>query len=180
MRGYAARRGRTIPVQVREVGSGAAKREARETLLEAARRGEIDVVWDGGWTAGAGRSRTYCPHCKNSNISVSLRVADRGAGPDYASGSSNGGLLAVFAAFEREILAERTRAGLAHSRQNGTVSADLERRPHTRSRSGNSFAPASVKSEIARRLQIGCTSVRRILEDLFREGAGARDVPQKT
>jgi DNA invertase Pin-like site-specific DNA recombinase len=29
---------------VREVGSGAAKRESREKLLEAARRREIDVV----------------------------------------------------------------------------------------------------------------------------------------
>ena len=44
MREYAARRGWTIAVQVREVGSGAAKREARERLLEAARRCEIDVV----------------------------------------------------------------------------------------------------------------------------------------
>src|SRR6476661_9690896 len=44
MREYAARRGWTITVQVREVGSGAAKREAREKLLEAARRREIDVV----------------------------------------------------------------------------------------------------------------------------------------
>ncbi len=44
MREYAARRGWTIALQVREVGSGAAKREAREKLLEAARRREIDVV----------------------------------------------------------------------------------------------------------------------------------------
>ena len=38
MREYAARRGWTIALQVREVDSGAAKREAREKLLEAARR----------------------------------------------------------------------------------------------------------------------------------------------
>jgi putative DNA-invertase from lambdoid prophage Rac len=44
MREYAARRGWAIAVNVREVGSGAAKREAREKLLEAARRREIDVV----------------------------------------------------------------------------------------------------------------------------------------
>ena len=44
MREYAARRGWTIAMQVREVSSGAAKREAREKLLEAARRREIDVV----------------------------------------------------------------------------------------------------------------------------------------
>jgi len=39
MREYAARRGWTITAQVREVGSGAAKREAREKLrLPAAER----------------------------------------------------------------------------------------------------------------------------------------------
>jgi DNA invertase Pin-like site-specific DNA recombinase len=44
MREYAGRRGWMIVLQVREVGSGAVKREARESLLEAARRREIDVV----------------------------------------------------------------------------------------------------------------------------------------
>ena len=44
MREYAARRGWTIALQVKEVGSGAAQRERREQLLEAARRREIDVV----------------------------------------------------------------------------------------------------------------------------------------
>src|SRR5215831_11367839 len=44
MREYAARRSWTIAMQVREVNSGAAKRAAREKLLEAARRREIDVV----------------------------------------------------------------------------------------------------------------------------------------
>src|SRR6202163_1010714 len=44
LREYGARRGWTIPVQVREVASDTAKREAREKLLAAARRREIDVV----------------------------------------------------------------------------------------------------------------------------------------
>src|SRR5215470_17497255 len=44
MREYAARRGWTIALQVREVNSGAARREAREKLIDAARRREIDVV----------------------------------------------------------------------------------------------------------------------------------------
>jgi DNA invertase Pin-like site-specific DNA recombinase len=44
MRDYVVRRGWTIALQVREVNSGAARREAREKLLDAARRREIDVV----------------------------------------------------------------------------------------------------------------------------------------
>src|SRR5579862_6681182 len=44
MREYAAKRGWTIAVQIREIGSGASARELRENLLAAARRREIDVV----------------------------------------------------------------------------------------------------------------------------------------
>ncbi len=79
------------------------------------------------------------------------------------AGRAMAGLLAVFAAFEREILGERTRAGLAQARLNGqrlgrpataAVHAAEIRELH---RTGVS------KSEIARRLHIGRTSVRRIL-----------------
>jgi DNA invertase Pin-like site-specific DNA recombinase len=41
---YAAKRGREIAVQIKEVGSGAVKQELREKLLDAARRRETDVV----------------------------------------------------------------------------------------------------------------------------------------
>jgi putative DNA-invertase from lambdoid prophage Rac len=78
-------------------------------------------------------------------------------------GRAMAGLLAVFAAFEREVLQERTKAGLAHARENGkrlgrpataAVHAAEMRKLH---RAGIS------KSEIARRIQVGRTSVRRIL-----------------
>ena len=79
------------------------------------------------------------------------------------AGRAMAALLAVFAEFEREVLRERVRAGLAHARQNGkrlgrpftaSLHADQVRKLR---RSGLS------KSEIARRLNIGRTSVRRIL-----------------
>ena len=44
MREYAAKRGWTVAVQIKEVGSGATQRELRRQLLDAARRREIDVV----------------------------------------------------------------------------------------------------------------------------------------
>ena len=79
------------------------------------------------------------------------------------AGRAMAAMLAVFAAFEREVLQERTRAGMAHARQNGkrlgrpataAAHAGEVRKLH---RAGIS------KSEIARRLQIGRTSVHRIL-----------------
>jgi putative DNA-invertase from lambdoid prophage Rac len=44
MREYAAKRGWTVVVQIKEVGSGAAERELRKKPFAAARRREIDVV----------------------------------------------------------------------------------------------------------------------------------------
>lgn len=55
MREYAARRGWTIALQVREVNSGGAKREARENCWRPPGAGRSMSCWCGGWTAGAGR-----------------------------------------------------------------------------------------------------------------------------
>jgi predicted site-specific integrase-resolvase len=64
MREYAAQRGWTITMQIREVGSGAAQRELRARLLDAARRREIDVVlvwrldrWGARWPIWGSLSR---------------------------------------------------------------------------------------------------------------------------
>jgi DNA invertase Pin-like site-specific DNA recombinase len=168
MREYAARRDWAIAVQVREIGSGAIKRQAREKLLEAARRREIDVVLV--WRLDRwGRSVTdllaTLPELEHLGVGfVSLTEALDLTTP---VGRAMAGLLAIFAEFEREILRERTRAGLAHARENGkrlgrpataAVHAAEVQKLH---RAGVS------KSELARRLQIGRTSVRRILAARF-------------
>ena len=73
------------------------------------------------------------------------------------------GLLSVFAEFERDILGERVRAGLAEALRNGTKLG----RPVTAAKKTSQIRKlhrAGVsKAEIARRLDIGRTSVRRIL-----------------
>jgi predicted site-specific integrase-resolvase len=71
MREYAARRGWAVALPVREVNSGGARREAREKLLEAARRREIDVVLV--WRLDRwGRSVRICwRHCRNWSILAS-------------------------------------------------------------------------------------------------------------
>jgi putative DNA-invertase from lambdoid prophage Rac len=165
MREYAARRGWTVAVNVREVGSGAAKREAREKLLETARRREIDVVLV--WRLDRwGRSVTdlLATLQELEHLGVGFVSLTEALDLTTPAGRAMAGLLAIFAEFEREILRERTRAGLAHARANGkrlgrpetaAIYADQVRKLH---RAGVS------KSEIARRLQIGRTSVRRILD----------------
>jgi DNA invertase Pin-like site-specific DNA recombinase len=166
MREYAARRGWTIAMQVKEVGSGASQRQLREKLLEAARRREIDVVLV--WRLDRwGRSVTdlLATLQELEHLGVGFVSLTEALDLTTPAGRAMAALLAVFAAFEREILGERVMAGLAHARQNGkrlgrpattTMHTDEVRKLH---RSGLS------KSEIARRLNIGRTSVRRILAD---------------
>jgi putative DNA-invertase from lambdoid prophage Rac len=164
LREYAVRRGWTIALQVKEVGSGAVQRQLRERLLDAARRREIDVVlvWRlDRWGRSVADLLATLQELEHLGVGfVSLTEALDLTTP---AGRVMAALLAVFAEFEREILRERVRAGLAHARQNGQrlgrpvtagLQADKVRKLH--------HAGVS-KSEIARRLDIGRTSVRRIL-----------------
>jgi DNA invertase Pin-like site-specific DNA recombinase len=164
MREYATKRGWTVAAQVKEIGSGASQRQLREQLLEAARRREIDVVlvWRlDRWGRSVADLLSTLQELEHLGVGfVSLTEALDLTTP---VGRAMAGLLAVFAEFEREILRERVRAGLAHARQRGKKlgrpitagqHAEQVRKLH---RAGIS------KSEIAHRLQIGRTSVRRIL-----------------
>jgi DNA invertase Pin-like site-specific DNA recombinase len=164
MREYAARRGWTIALQVREVNSGAARREAREKLLEAACRREIDVVLV--WRLDRwGRSVTdlLATLQELEHLGVGFVSLTEALDLTTPAGRAMAAMLAVFAAFEREVLQERTRAGLAHARQNGKK---LGRPATVAKRSAEIrrlYRTGASKSEIARRLKVGRTSVRRIL-----------------
>src|SRR5580700_695921 len=164
MREYAARRGWTITLQVREVNAGAAKREAREKILEAARRREIDLVLV--WRLDRwGRSVTdlLATLQELEHLGVGFVSLTEALDLTTAAGRAMAAMLAVFAAFEREILQERTRAGLAHARLNGKKLG----RPMTAGlhayKVRKLHQAGITKSEIARQLHIGRTSVRRII-----------------
>src|SRR5947199_7673388 len=164
LREYAVRRGWTIALQVKEVGSGASQRQLREKLLDAARRREIDVVlvWRlDRW--GRSVADLLATLQELQHLGVGFLSLTEALDLTTPAGRAMAGLLAVFAEFEREILRERVRAGLVHARQNGKKLG----RPITAGLHGDQVRKlhrAGVsKSEIARRMQIGRTSVRRIL-----------------
>jgi putative DNA-invertase from lambdoid prophage Rac len=164
LREYAARRGWTIAMQVKEVGSGASQRQQREKLLDAARRREIDVVlvWRlDRWGRSVADLLATLQELNHLGVGfVSLTEALDLTTP---AGRAMAALLAVFAEFERDILRERVRAGLAHARRNGQK---LGRPITAATKAGEvrALRRAGISNaEIARRLQIGRTSVRRIL-----------------
>jgi DNA invertase Pin-like site-specific DNA recombinase len=169
MRDYAARRGWIVAIEVKEIGSGASVRELRQKLLDAARRRDIDVVlvWRlDRWGRSMADLVTTLQELRDLNVGfISLTEALDLTTP---SGRAMAGLLAVFAEFEREILQERVRAGLAHARENGKRLG----RPPTASLNAKKvrqlFRAGISKAAIARKLQIGRTSVRRILKERSR------------
>jgi DNA invertase Pin-like site-specific DNA recombinase len=164
MRDYAANRGWTVAMQVKEVGSGAKMREQRQQLLDAARRREIDVVLV--WRLDRwGRSLLDLVTTLQELTDLNIGFVSLSEALDLATstGRAMAGMLSVFAAFEHDILRERVRAGLDHARQSGTRLG----RPATAATKATEvrqlFRQGISKSEISRRLDIGRTSVRRIL-----------------
>ena len=166
MRSYISDRDWQVAKQIKDVGSGAKERSGRELLLKAARRREVDVVVV--WRLDRwGRSL--------ADLVVTLReLIDLGVGfvsltealdLTTPAGRAMAGMVAVFAEFEREILRERVRAGIAQARKEG--------RPHGRPRTASLKTEEVYRleaervnhSEIARRLGIGRTSVRRLVAE---------------
>ena len=164
MREYAAKRGWTIVAQIKEVGSGAAQRERRATLIAAARRREIDVVlvwrldrW-GRSVADLVSSLQELQHLRVAFVSLTEALD-----LTTPAGRAMAGLLSVFAEFEREILRERVCAGLAHARQQGKRLGRPPSVVHRGVEVRKLYRKGISKSEIARKLEIGRTSVRRLL-----------------
>ncbi len=164
MREYAAKRGWVIAMQVKEVGSGALARQQRQQLIDAARRREIDVVLV--WRLDRwGRSLMDLVTTLQELIDLNVGFVSLSEALDLttSTGRAMAGMLAVFSEFEHSILRERVRAGLAHARQNGKrLGRPITAALHS-AEIRKLYRAGIAKAEIARRLQIGRTSVRRIL-----------------
>ena len=164
MRQYVRKRGWVTAFEVKEVGSGGVLRQKREELLAAARRREVDViiVWRlDRW----GRSVVDLVTTLQELSSVKVGFVSLTEALDLTtpSGRALAGMLAVFAEFERDILRDRVKAGIAQARKEG--------RPHGRPQTvakhtaeiKKLFKKGVSKRQIASRLKISRTSVRRLL-----------------
>ncbi len=175
LREYVARRGWTLALQIREVGSAATERHARKQLMEAARRREIDAVLV--WRLDRwGRSVTdlLATLQELEDLGVGFVSLTEALDLTTPAGRAMAGLLAIFAEFEREILRERTRAGLAQARQNGKQLGRPKTAGLHAAEMRKLYRAGVTKAEIARRLNIGRTSVRRILAQVHSGFCGER------
>jgi len=165
MRDYAKRRGWSVAAEIKEIGSGAKVRPQREAILKAARRRELDaiVVWRlDRW----GRSLLDLIGTLQELHSVGVGFVSLTEALDMTTpgGRALAGMLAVFAEFERDILRDRVKAGIAQARKEG--------RPHGRPPSVRQHATAvsqlfgdgASKRQIAAKFKISRSSVRRLLQ----------------
>jgi putative DNA-invertase from lambdoid prophage Rac len=164
MRAYVKKRRWTLTMQVQEVGSGAMPRPKREALLKAAHRRELDVivVWR---LDRCGRSLADLVVTLKALHEFGVGFVSLTEALDLTtpSGRAMAGMLAVFAEFEQETIRERVKAGLAQARAAwrilGRPWSAAKKAPEVRAL----FAKGFSRSEIARRVGIGRTSVRRLL-----------------
>lgn len=164
MRDYLQSRGWTLAVEVQEIGSGTAQRPQRDQLLKAAKRRELDVILV--WRLDRwGRSLLDLIGTLQELTALGVGFVSLTEALDLTTptGRAMAAMLAVFAEFEREILRERVKAGIAQARKAGKPHG----RPATAVRQTEAirrlYAEGISQAEIARRLKIGRSSVRRIL-----------------
>jgi putative DNA-invertase from lambdoid prophage Rac len=164
MREYAKRRGWKIVIEEKEVGSGAKTRPKREGLLRAARRREVDaiVVWRlDRW----GRSLLDLIATLQELHAVGVGFVSLTEALDMTTpgGRALAGMLAVFAEFERDILRDRVKAGIAQARRAGGPPGRPPTMQQHASTIATLFADGVSKRQIASRLSISRASVRRLL-----------------
>ncbi len=164
MKKYAKARDWQIESEITEIGSGAKDRPKRGELISQARRRQIDViiVWKlDRW----GRSVNDLFHTLNelNGLGVGFISLTEALDLTTATGRAMAGLLAIFAEFEREILRERVKAGIAYARNKGKAHGRPTTTKQYEQEVSALFKKGLTKSEIARKVGIGRTSVRRIL-----------------
>jgi DNA invertase Pin-like site-specific DNA recombinase len=164
MREHAERRGWAIAMSVEDVGSGVRDRPRREDLMRAARRRELDLILV--WRLDRwGRSLVDLVTTLQELTALQVGFVSLSEALDLStpSGRALAGMLAVFAEFERDILRDRVKAGIAQARKEG--------RPHGRpvtivrhaAEVRRLFREGVSKREIARRVGISRASVRHLL-----------------
>ena len=127
-------------------------------MLDAARRREIDVVLV--WRLDRwGRSVTdlLATLQELEHLGIGFISLTEALDLTTPAGRAMAGLLAIFAEFEREVLRDRTRTGLAQARQNGKRLGRQETAARHSVEVRKLYRVGLSKSEIARRLQIGRT-----------------------
>ena len=165
MRKYADDRGWTIVATFEDIGSGAKERTKQKELIKLAKQRKLDVVLV--WRLDRW-SRSLADLIKSLEelTAVGVHFVSITEAFDFTTplGQAMAGILGVFAQFERQILVERVKAGMAEAKRKGMR---LGRPAIALQKSGEIrklfYEGQLSKKEIARRLKVSRPSVIRIL-----------------
>jgi putative DNA-invertase from lambdoid prophage Rac len=162
---YAERRGWTIVTTVQDINGGTKQRPKREELIKLARQRKLDVivVWRlDRW----GRSLSDLTQSLEELRALKVDFVSVTEGLDFTTsiGRAMAGMLGIFAEFERDVLRERVKAGMAHAKAKGITLG----RPATAQAQSDQIhqllAEGMSKKAIAQQLGIGRASVYRAIE----------------
>lgn len=165
MKDYVKNRKWTLAAEFEEIGSGAKIRPKREELLKLARQRKIDVILV--WKLDRfGRSLADLITSLNELQELGVIFVSITEALDFStpSGRAMAGMLSTFAEFERDIIRERVKAGIANARKQGK----LHGRPPTASNKLDKILELKSggfnNSQIARELKISRPSVIGLLK----------------
>ncbi len=160
MKEYIRNRGWTLTSEVQEVGSGSKTRPKREELLKMARRREVDAVLV--WKLDRfGRSLADLITTLNELRDLGVVFVSLTESLDFStpSGRAMAGMLSTFAEFERDMIRERVKAGIANAKLKGRPHG----RPKTAALKKNQILTLKKQglnnSQIAKKLKISRASV---------------------
>lgn len=164
LRGLAKKKGWKVLIEAEEKISEKLERPQRESILKAVRRGKVDVIlvwkiecWD--------RTIFELISSLQELSKLGVRLVSAAEEFDMCSNESRAliEMLANFSRAERSLRKKKIKDGIKQSIEKGT----LHGRPRTAlkhsTRIQRLYAQGLTKSEIARRLGVGRTSVIRIL-----------------
>ena len=163
-------RGWELVASVKDINGGTKRRPKREELIKMGKQRKLDVilVWRlDRWGRSLGDLVTTFEEL--SALKVDFVSVTEGLDFTTPRGRALAGMLGIFAEFERDILRERVKAGMAHAKEKGITLG----RPATAQAQADQIqrllAEGVSKKQIAERLGIGRASVYRAIEALASE-----------
>jgi putative DNA-invertase from lambdoid prophage Rac len=161
---YVTARGWTAICRIEDIGSEAAARPRRAELMKLARRRALDVILVCRLDRWGDSLRDLVQTLQELNaLGVGFVSLSEPLDLTTSSGRALCEMLVVFTEFERQSRRQQVKAGISRARQQGRPHG----RPPTAARQAAEIRRLASQqmnqSEIARRLGIGRTSVRRIL-----------------
>jgi putative DNA-invertase from lambdoid prophage Rac len=172
MQEYLHKRGWSLAMSLQDKASGADKRPNRELIMQAARRRQIDVVvvWKlDRWS----RSLPDLVSTLNelNELGVAFVSITEAIDLTTPSGKALAGMLSVFAAFERDLIRERVKAGMAHAKSKGKHIGRPSLTDFQKSEIKRLKASGMNNSQIAREVGVSRGSVRNVLRAVTTPGS---------